>query len=84
VHAGVYNESVSIRKDGITLQGEGTSETGTVLMPPTEDTRVCGHGFAGVCLLGFKVADGSIDGFTLAGFRIEGFVGFGFVAFVAD
>ena len=80
VHAGVYTQSVSIRKDQITLQGEGASDTGTVLMPPTGDTRVCAHGAVGVCLLGFKAADGSIDDFTLTGVQLQGYPQFGFAA----
>lgn len=80
VHAGVYEESVSIRKDGIQLVGEGASDTGTVLHPPTGDARVCSHGSFGICVFsrsGAVVTDVHISGFMVEGFPIFGVIGFG-------
>jgi nitrous oxidase accessory protein NosD len=78
VHAGTYNESVSIHKDDITIQGEGGLETGTVLMPPTASTRVCGHGSYGFCVFSHA---GTVTGVHISGFRVEGFPVFGILGF---
>jgi nitrous oxidase accessory protein NosD len=78
VHAGTYNESVSIHKDDITIQGEGGLETGTVLMPSTAPTRVCGHGSFGICVFTHTHV---VSGVHISGFRVEGFPVFGIIGF---
>ena len=73
VHAGTYTESVAIRKDYITLQGEGASDGGTVLMPGT-DQRACAHGAYGICVFSRERA---VVGVTITGFEVNGFPVFG-------
>lgn len=84
VQAGEYHESVSIRKDDITIQGAGGSDAGTVLLPPTTETRVCGRGVAGFCMLGFKNADGVISNTHISGFKIDGFEEFGIIVVAGE
>lgn len=84
VQAGEYHESVSIRKDDITIQGEGAPGAGPVLMPSKKSTRVCGHGVAGFCMLGFKASDGVISNTHISGFTVEGFEAFGIVVVAGE
>jgi parallel beta-helix repeat protein len=84
VQAGEYRESVSIRKDDITIQGAGASDVGTVLLPPTSETRVCGRGAAGFCMLGFKTSDGVISNTNISGFKIDGFPAFGIIVVAGE
>ena len=59
VRAGVYQQSVQIRTDGITLRGSGNSLHGTVLMPPrhkaAQRCATSAFGPTGVCILAKKV-----------------------------
>lgn len=80
VHAGVYNDVVSIKTDGITIQGEGATADGTVLMPPDSEVGRCGKGIAGFCMLGFRTADGVLSDVTISGFLVQDFPEFGIVA----
>jgi parallel beta-helix repeat protein len=75
VHEGVYEGSVAIRQNGITLVGE----TGTVLMPGGTG-RACNRGIYGICVgsrTGDIVADVTISGFRVQDFPVFGIVGFG-------
>ena len=78
VHAGTYEGSVSIHKSGIDLVGEGTGETGTTIVPGS-DQQVCGHGIFGICVGNRHGAatDVHITGFTVTGFPVFGIIGFG-------
>ena len=81
VKKGIYNETVVIDKDGISLRG-----VKAVLEPPSEPTEGPCEG-AGFCVLGdvdFQtgevseyVEDVSISGFTIRDFSVYGIVGFG-------
>jgi hypothetical protein len=81
VKKGIYNETVVIDKDGISLRG-----VKAVLEPPSEPTAGPCEG-AGFCVLGdvdFQtgevseyVEDVSISGFTIRDFSVYGIVGFG-------
>lgn len=77
VHAGVYTESVSIRKDGIKLIGEGATDAGTVLQPGPDDTRVCGHGAFGICV--FARSGDRVKGVRISGIKVEDFPVFGII-----
>jgi len=85
VHAGTYTESVSIHKDDLTLMGEGTGDTGTILNPG-QDQRVCGHGAFGICI-GSKqktVTGVHITGLQVSGFPVFGVIGFGVADLVVE
>jgi hypothetical protein len=81
VQKGIYNETVVIDKDGISLRG-----VKAVLEPPSEPTEGPCEG-AGLCVLGdvdFQtgevseyVEDVSISGFTVRDFSVFGIVGIG-------
>jgi hypothetical protein len=81
VQKGIYNETVVIDKDGISLRG-----VKAVLEPPSEPTEGPCEG-AGLCVLGdvdFQtgevseyVEDVSISGFTVRDFSVYGIVGIG-------
>jgi hypothetical protein len=81
VQKGIYNETVVIDKDGISLRGGKA-----VLEPPSEPTEGPCEG-AGLCVLGdvdFQtgevseyVQDVSISGFTVRDFSVFGIVGIG-------
>jgi hypothetical protein len=81
VQKGIYNETVVIDKDGISLRGGKA-----VLEPPSEPTEGPCEG-AGLCVLGdvdFQtgevseyVEDVSISGFTVRDFSVYGIVGIG-------
>jgi hypothetical protein len=81
IQKGVYNETVVIEKDGISLRG-----VEVVLEPPSEPVEGPCEG-AGFCVLGdvdFQtgevseyVEDVSISGFTVRDFQIYGIVGIG-------
>jgi hypothetical protein len=58
VKAGVYHQTVQIRKDGITLRGSGDFPGGTVLEPPASPPKtLCNQAFGptGVCILAKRV-----------------------------
>ena len=86
---GVYRQSVSIRKDGISLRGAGSSAGGTVFKPPaTLPKGPCTQfsGGAGVCVLGKaddqgqvtkRVADVTVSGIMFAGWPSMGLFAFG-------
>ena len=79
VHPGIYQESVVVTKDHLTLHGAGASGAGTVLMPPRTSNR-CLHGGAGICVFGQQGAariDTTVEGFEFKGFGAFGLVGFG-------
>jgi hypothetical protein len=82
VEPGVYHESVQIKgKDGITLQGSGATDSGTVLMPPdpSASTTQCARAHSGICVFG--AAGSPVTGTRVTGFKVTGFDGFGIVAF---
>jgi parallel beta-helix repeat protein len=81
VQAGVYQQSVLIKKSGLTLQGAGDGPHGTVLMPPVSPaarTNACEKQRSGICVFG---KNGPVDGTRVTGFRVVGFAGIGIVAF---
>jgi hypothetical protein len=58
IKAGVYHQTVQIRKDGITLRGSGDFPGGTVLEPPASPPKtLCNQAFGttGVCILAKRV-----------------------------
>ena len=67
VLGGVYHETVTIKKDRISLRG-----VDAVLKPPAKPTSSCGA--SGFCVLADNV---SISGFTVRDFPDFGIVGFG-------
>jgi hypothetical protein len=84
VHPGVYHQSVSIKKDGLTLRGAGPSKSGSVIEPGKNHR--CGGGKVGICVLehrphggGDKVptANTRISGFLMRGFKDFGAVAMG-------
>src|SRR5436190_5936142 len=82
VHPGVYRQSVSIKKDGLTLRGAGPSKSGAVIKPGKNHR--CGHGGSGICVVehmphggGDKVPTANT---RISGFLIRGFKDFGAVA----
>jgi hypothetical protein len=85
VHAGVYHESVLIRKNGIHVQGAGASDSGTVLRPPTKPQARCMHGASGFCVFGHIGPSGPVPvvNVHITGFKVRGFPAFGMVAFEA-
>lgn len=86
---GVYEQSVTIAKDGISLRGAGSLSGGTVFKPPAKFPKgLCKKlsGGAGVCVLGTfddefqvtgRVADVTVSGIMFAGWPSMGVFGFG-------
>jgi hypothetical protein len=96
--AGVYQQSVQITTDGITLQGAGDGPNGTVLLPPaTQPSNQCGqvppdvgakHG-GGICVFGsFSPTTGTIThrvtGVHVTGIRVQNEPGDGVAVFASD
>jgi Right handed beta helix region len=82
VHPGVYRQSVSIKKNHVTLKGAGDSNDGSVIRPGRKHR--CGHGKVGICVLHHKNGHGgkSLTRDTrVSGFLIRGFKEFGAGAF---
>lgn len=86
---GVYEQSVTIAKDGISLRGAGSLSGGTVFKPPSKLPKgLCKKlsGGAGVCVLGTfddqlqvtgRVADVTVSGIMFAGWPSMGVFGYG-------
>lgn len=86
---GVYQESVTITKAGITLRGAGSAGGGTVLKPPAKLPKgpcTSASGGAGVCVLGKlssqfevirRVADVTVSGIMFVGWPSMGVFAFG-------
>lgn len=85
---GLYEQSVTIAKDGISLRGAGSASGGTVFKPPaTLPKGLCKKvsGGAGVCVLGtfddqFQVTDRVVD-VTVSGIMFDGWPSMGVFAF---
>src|SRR5262245_30480897 len=87
VAAGTYAESVVIKKDHITLQGSGSSASGTVLEPPTTPAATdCSDRFGevGICFLADgtpgsldRVVGGGVTGFFVRDFDDAGILAYG-------
>jgi hypothetical protein len=90
VKAGVYHQSVQIRKDGITLRGSGDFRGGTVLEPPkTFPKTFCNTSFGptGVCIVGKRVTKNgqvitpvthdTVTALLVTGFPASGVFGYG-------
>jgi len=90
VKAGVYHQSVEIRKDGITLRGSGDFRGGTVLEPPkTFPKSFCNTSFGptGVCVVGKRVTKNgqvitpvthdTVTALVVTGFPASGVFGYG-------
>ena len=90
VKAGVYHQSVQIRKDGITLRGSGDFRGGTVLEPPkTFPKSFCNTSFGptGVCVVGKRVTKNgqvitpvthdTVTALVVTGFPASGVFGYG-------
>jgi nitrous oxidase accessory protein NosD len=90
VKAGVYHETVQIRKDGITLRGSGDFRGGTVLEPPkTFPKTFCNTSFGptGVCVVGKRVTKNgqvitpvthdTVTALLVTGFPASGVFGYG-------
>jgi Right handed beta helix region len=82
VHPGVYRQSVSIKKDGLTLRGAGPSKSGAVIKPGKNHR--CGGGGAGICVIEHRPHGGGdkvpTAGTRISGFRIRGFKDSGGIA----
>jgi nitrous oxidase accessory protein NosD len=82
VHPGVYRQSVSIKKDGLTLRGAGPSKSGSVIRPGKNHR--CGHGGSGICVVEHKPHGGGdkvpTAGTRISGFLVRGFKDSGFIA----
>ena len=72
VHAGTYKQSVSIKTDDLTIEGEGASDSGTVLKP-SKSANQCQKGKSGFCANGGSTSDGTVSGLRITGFKITGF-----------
>lgn len=90
VKAGVYHQSVQIRKDGITLRGSGDFRGGTVLEPPKAFPKTfCNTSFGptGVCVVGKRVTKAGqvitpvthdiVTALLVTGFPASGVFGYG-------
>ena len=89
LRAGVYHQSVLIRKDKITLRGSGESGKGTVLRPPAKPGKSqCVFPGTGICILAKSlnpktgvvhtpVYDDTITNLRVTGFQGSGVFGFG-------
>jgi hypothetical protein len=90
VKAGVYHQSVQIRKDGITLRGSGDFRGGTVLEPPKAFPKTfCNTSFGptGVCIVGKRVTKNgqvitpvthdTVTALLVTGFPASGVFGYG-------
>jgi parallel beta-helix repeat protein len=91
VEPGVYQQSVTIRTDGITLRGSGNFLGGTVLKPPASvPNNLCAKAFGptGVCILAKKVNgktgkiitpvyNDTVTGLYVTGFPGNGVFGYG-------
>ncbi|MEY2426076.1 MAG: hypothetical protein QOI61_1648 [Actinomycetota bacterium] len=92
VAAGLYRESLLIRKDNIKLRGAGDGTGGTVLAPPASANNLCGegpHSFPGICVAAKKFdADFNIvtpvSGVEVSGFLVRNFPGDGIISFGGD
>lgn len=92
VRAGIFRESLLIRKDGIKLIGAGNNGNGTILEPPATANSFCGEGpnsFPGICVLA-KQLDQNFNVITpvnnvwVEGFLVRKFPGDGIVSFGAN
>lgn len=96
--AGVYQQSVQITTDNITLQGAGNGPGGTVLVPPAvQPNNLCGqvppdvgaqHG-GGICVFGnFSPTTGAIThrvtGVHVTGIQVQNEPGDGVSVFASD
>jgi len=77
--AGVYEDVVAVKTNGITIQGVGSDTNGTILRPPATLPGRCFRGIAGICILG-NFQDGiPVEGVTITGIRAEGFIAAGII-----
>ena len=91
VGPGVYRETLSIQKDGITLRGAGSGPGGTVLQMPakplpspcTEAGTVNGICIAGEFTLGQDDVGTPVRHVRVSGFRVRDFTRFGVVVYNA-
>lgn len=90
VHAGVYRETLLIRKHGIKLIGKGDDKNGTVLERPARANSFCGespNSFPGICVLATEINFDTFEVITpvnnvrIEGFLVRNFPGDGIVAF---
>jgi parallel beta-helix repeat protein len=72
VHAGTYKQSVSIKTDNLKTQGEGASDSGTVLKS-SKSANQCQKGKSGFCANGGSTSDGTVTDLRITGFKITGF-----------
>jgi parallel beta-helix repeat protein len=72
VHAGTYKQSISIKTDDLTIQGEGASDSGTVLKP-SKSANQCQKGKSGICANGGSTSDGTVTGLRITGLKLTGF-----------
>ena len=81
VHPGVYPQVVQIRTSGVTLRGSGSSEEGTVLVPPRKEINRCFNASVGICVTGRPDLETGgfefVENVEIVGFRVEGFSAFG-------
>jgi Right handed beta helix region len=80
VHEGVYNQSVAIRKNGLTLKGSGTDLKNGSLIRPGHSKR-CQGGGAGICILSHKNRGHKVrtKNTSIKGFLVKGFDGTGVI-----
>ncbi len=84
LQAGVYEDVVVVKTNGITIQGAGSGTDGSILRPPADLPNRCFGGIAGICIRGNGQTGTPVSGVTVTGVRAEGFIAFGFLAFVAE
>ena len=81
--AGVYEDVVAVKTNGITIQGVGSDTNGTILRPPADLPGRCFRGIAGICILG-NFQDGTpVEGVTITGVRAEGFIAAGIISILS-
>jgi len=92
IKAGVYHQTVQIRKDGITLRGSGDFRGGTVLEPPkTFPKTFCNtvFGGTGVCIAGKRITKNGqvitpVTHDTVTALLVENFPGIGVFGYGTD
>lgn len=92
IKAGVYHQTVQIRKDGITLRGSGDFRGGTVLEPPQTFAKTfCNtvFGGTGVCVAGKRITKNGqvitpVTHDTVTALLVENFPGIGVFGYGTD
>jgi parallel beta-helix repeat protein len=82
--AGVYEDVVVVKTNGITIQGVGSGPEGTILRPPADLPGRCFRGVGGICIFGDFRGEGTpVEDVTITGIRAEGFADAGFISILS-